>query len=337
VLSLDGGGIKGIIPAMILAEIEKRAKVPTSYMFDHIAGTSTGAILGAGLTIPHPDRPMHPKYTAYDILELYADPRKAEQIFARAHNSMGPWDAKFAAGGRGRVVQEYYGNTTLSGALTDLSIVACNQTEGKVVVEFNKSDHPTMSLVDAVTASSAAPTFFPAHIIGTTEYIDGGLVCNNPSLLAYESALKRANKPIRMWSLGCGDVMEDSEAHGHGLLHWAPTATAQAMRGQQHAADKHMATELGSDYTRWNLLFETHHELDDIRPGTMKEYVELAKQFIAEHDDQINHMVQELTEVGNAWFVLQYVRFPHLLHISLSRPKAGVRDAKARSTVWGRL
>jgi hypothetical protein len=303
VLCLDGGGIKGIIPAMILAEIEKRAKVPISHMFDHIAGTSTGAILGAGLTIPHPDRPLHPKYTAYDILELYADPKKAEQIFARAPNFLGLWDARFVAGGRGRVVEEYYGNTTLSGALTELSIVACNQTEGKVVVEFNKSDHAAVSLVHAVMASSAAPTFFPAHIIGPTEYIDGGLVCNNPSRLAYESALKRASKPIRMWSLGCGDVMEDFEAHGHGLLHWAPAATAQAMRGQQHAADKHMATELGSNYTRWNLLFETHHELDDIRPDTMKEYVELAKQFIAEHDDQINHMVQELTEVWSAWCV----------------------------------
>lgn len=68
-LSLDGGGIRGIIPAMVLAEIEKRTRKPVSELFDLIAGTSTGGLLALGLTKPGPGG--GPEYTAADMVRLY--------------------------------------------------------------------------------------------------------------------------------------------------------------------------------------------------------------------------------------------------------------------------
>ena len=61
VLSIDGGGIRGIIPAMVLGEIEDRTGKPASELFDLIAGTSTGELLALGLAKPAVGRnkPQH--------------------------------------------------------------------------------------------------------------------------------------------------------------------------------------------------------------------------------------------------------------------------------------
>lgn len=69
ILSIDGGGIRGIIPALILAEIEQRTGKPICQMFDLIAGTSTGGILALGLT--RPDDTGQPAYRAEDLVRLY--------------------------------------------------------------------------------------------------------------------------------------------------------------------------------------------------------------------------------------------------------------------------
>jgi patatin-like phospholipase/acyl hydrolase len=71
VLSIDGGGIRGIIPAMVLAEIEERTGKPIAEMFDLIAGTSTGGILALGLAMPEDGG--RPRYTASELIELYED------------------------------------------------------------------------------------------------------------------------------------------------------------------------------------------------------------------------------------------------------------------------
>ncbi|MGL9779880.1 MAG: patatin-like phospholipase family protein, partial [Wolbachia sp.] len=68
ILSVDGGGIRGIIPAIILAEIEKRARKPIAEIFDLMAGTSTGGIVVAGLC-----KKDKPQYSANDLVELYRE------------------------------------------------------------------------------------------------------------------------------------------------------------------------------------------------------------------------------------------------------------------------
>ena len=80
ILSIDGGGIRGVIPSVLLEQLEKRSGQPISALFDLIAGTSTGGILAVGLTVPGEQR--KPKYTATDMVELYAD--RGHEIFQRS-------------------------------------------------------------------------------------------------------------------------------------------------------------------------------------------------------------------------------------------------------------
>src|SRR5688572_6661205 len=89
ILALDGGGIRGIIPAMVLAELERRTRRPIADLFDLIAGTSTGGILALGLVRPGPGgKPYH---TARALVELYE--RDGPKIFARS-----PWHRVAALG-----------------------------------------------------------------------------------------------------------------------------------------------------------------------------------------------------------------------------------------------
>src|SRR5215216_5033946 len=90
VLSIDGGGIRGIIPAMVLAEIERRTGKRIAEMFDRIAGTSTGGILALGLTKPGQDG--GPEYSAKKLIELYET--EGGKIF-----SIPVWHRLHSAGG----------------------------------------------------------------------------------------------------------------------------------------------------------------------------------------------------------------------------------------------
>jgi patatin-like phospholipase/acyl hydrolase len=80
ILSIDGGGIRGIIPAMLLCEIEKRTGKPISELFDYVAGTSTGGILALGLNAPSEGDPHKPRYSAKDLLEVYE--KHGNEIFS---------------------------------------------------------------------------------------------------------------------------------------------------------------------------------------------------------------------------------------------------------------
>ena len=97
ILSIDGGGIRGIIPAMILAEIERRTHRRIADLFHLIAGTSTGGILALGLTVPDMDNERGrngrrtPKYRALDLVKLYE--RDGEAIFPSS------WQKVWSIGG----------------------------------------------------------------------------------------------------------------------------------------------------------------------------------------------------------------------------------------------
>ncbi|MEM6903501.1 MAG: patatin-like phospholipase family protein, partial [Pseudomonadota bacterium] len=73
VLSIDGGGIRGIIPLRVIAEIEGRLGRPISDAIDLAAGSSTGGIIAAGLTAPHPVRPDQPRFKAQDLEQFYVN------------------------------------------------------------------------------------------------------------------------------------------------------------------------------------------------------------------------------------------------------------------------
>jgi len=200
VLSIDGGGIKGIVPAMILAEIEKRTGKEIHELFDLIAGTSTGGILALGLTKPNEDRPGA-EFSAKKLVELYT--KEGEKIFEERKKisylpfSSSPiqlleslfktlnfniklpelFESKYIRSGKDKVLKEWLGKTLLNKALTEALIISY-ETNKRVPFLFTSncakenlnSDYfleicSDCKMHDAAMATSAAPTFFKSHVL----------------------------------------------------------------------------------------------------------------------------------------------------------------------------
>src|SRR3954452_14332493 len=81
ILAIDGGGIRGLIPAVVLADLERRTGRRVAELFDLIAGTSTGGILACALTRPAPDGGQGPAFAAADLIGLYES--EGPEIFHR--------------------------------------------------------------------------------------------------------------------------------------------------------------------------------------------------------------------------------------------------------------
>lgn len=240
VLSLDGGGVRGIIPARILFEIERRTNKPISELFDLIVGNSTGGIIALGLTTP--DINNRPKYTAEEVLNFYM--KNANRIFKKSFwrnvkSGWGLWGAKYDRTDLDHILEDLFGNTQLSETLKPVLVISylINSTEIHIwtsrVARENKRDY---LLKDIAGATSAAPTYFaPKKMIDSrgkiTFEIDGGIYANNPSTIAiteiYRSFPDITRESILIVSIGTGQIKFDKEfekLENLGVIGWIITS-----------------------------------------------------------------------------------------------------------------
>lgn len=208
ILSIDGGGIRGIIPAAIVEYLETRLKTLTNNKdvkigdyFDLIAGTSTGGILTCIYLCPDEKDLSRSKYSASDALELYM--KYGNQIFFKnfwqQFKNFQLWNENFPADNLEVLLDQYLGNTLLSQLTKPCVISAYNFYERKAIF-FNSADSRKLGgevkefkAKHVARATSAAPTYFePAMINSLSDapqyLIDGGVFVNNPALCAYSEA-----------------------------------------------------------------------------------------------------------------------------------------------------
>jgi patatin-like phospholipase/acyl hydrolase len=217
VLAVDGGGIRGYIPALVLAEIEKRAKMPAAKLFDLIVGTSTGGIIGigvaAGMSADELAR-FYPDYgrRIFGGVDRPAWQKRVMGYGATFGESMGqparkfgaPWGGNKKFGGNARhranglegVLQDVLGERRLSEVAVPLAVTSFDGVTSQPVV-FSSRDAQRDGALDlplrvAARATSAAPTYFPPceyEWAGRIcKFIDGGVWANNPSAVALSEA-----------------------------------------------------------------------------------------------------------------------------------------------------
>jgi patatin-like phospholipase/acyl hydrolase len=217
ILSIDGGGVRGIIPSTILECLESALQDldgPTAVLadyFDVIAGTSTGGLVTAMLTVPGDVDKTRPKFSAKDVSDLYlADAATIFPPVATGWKKFLPgWligilamlrKPKYDGTGLEKVIESKVGTTVrLSETLTNVVIPSFDVTKQQPVF-FNNLDAKRDPLLDPPIAkvargTSAAPTYLPAVQFSTgpeTAYnlVDGGVFCNNPTHVAIVQAIK---------------------------------------------------------------------------------------------------------------------------------------------------
>jgi predicted acylesterase/phospholipase RssA len=242
VLSIDGGGIRGILPAMVLADLERRTNRPIIDLFDLIVGTSTGGLVGLALSCP--DAEGKPRHTARDVIRLYEV--EGKRVFSRSvwHKirSVGALtEGKYPAAGIEGVLQDYFGECRLKDALCDV-VVPAYEIERRMPFFFKTANARTKSYYDypmktVIRAATAAPTYFePTQIPldGPNDYyalVDGALFAYNPGMCAYVEALRRYPDydGVIMVSLGTGKLtrrLPYDEVRDWGAARWAQPAFA---------------------------------------------------------------------------------------------------------------
>jgi predicted acylesterase/phospholipase RssA len=289
VLAIDGGGIRGLIPALVLEEIEHRTGRPAAELFDLVAGTSTGAIITCALTRPQP-------MPAARIAEIYE--QEGPEIFDRSSLQIitsvgGLIDERYDARGLVTSLRRHLGDARLSEATVAVLITTYDLERRQALVLRRDED---VAMVDAAHASSAAPTYFEPLHLGDRTLIDGGVFAINPSVLAYAEA---GGELEVLCSLGTGQhtrPLPFEEVKDWGALDWARPIIDVVFDGSADAVDAQLERLIADRYIRLQTrLDEASDDLDDASPENLAALRREAEQLIAERTDDIDRLCSLLT------------------------------------------
>jgi uncharacterized protein len=294
VLSIDGGGIRGIIPAVILEKLQECLGRELWQSFDLIAGTSTGGIIALGIgTGCNNGQPYSPS----ELLNFYLENGPAifkKNVLTGLRQICAP---KYSPSALEEALGKNFGDAQFSSALTPLLISSYDLKDqipfffkSHRIAQNSSFDWP---LTDIARATSAAPTFFrPLHLERSREdyvLVDGGVYVNNPSMAAYAEA--RALYPdadrIVVVSVGTGDRQDHiqySAAKRWGLLGWATKIVPIFMDSVSEAVDYELKTVPGCTYYRLQVpnLTSAAAQMDDVSPKNLANLQTTAHKYIDE-------------------------------------------------------
>ncbi|CAJ1948037.1 unnamed protein product [Sphenostylis stenocarpa] len=221
VLSIDGGGIRGIIPATVLEYLDNalKAKDPTTslaHYFDVISGTSTGGLMTAMLAAPTSPHSKHPLFNPSQVLQFYK--KYGPEIFKpRAWydpEKCPKYDGVFLRDITGKLLKD----TRLNQTLTNVVITSFDERKIKPVIFSNfklkTATYLNAKLSDIALATSAAPTYLPSHQFENDgvefDLLDGAMAANNPAVVAVSEVIQHSeNKEILLLSLGTGTTQKN--------------------------------------------------------------------------------------------------------------------------------
>lgn len=326
ILSIDGGGIRGIIPGQVLVFLEERLKKISNNSnariadyFDLIAGTSTGGILTCAYLCPEKENSSRPKFTAQEVVNLYLE--RGAEIFSiplrhKIKTTAGITDEKYPSAPLEKALVDYFGDVRLSQLLKPCLITSYDITrrQGHFFTQHDAIHKKGWDyyVKDIARATSAAPTYFEcAKVKSLTNInyplIDGGVFVNNPTLCAYSEVhhkFKVTAKEMAILSLGTG--FEETEydykqAKDWGMMGWIRPLISIMMSGVSEVVDYQLkqiysAVKAPNQYLRINTEFPitVNPEMDDASIENIAALKELGTETAQKFDDQIEEYVKLL-------------------------------------------
>ncbi len=197
ILSIDGGGIKGLYSASILASLELKTGKSITEHFDMICGTSTGGLIAIGLANGMSAKSLVDLYMTKGSLIFPTSNNRFVRSFQNSYKSLKQifFSNKHSVKPLKRILEDLFEDKTMNDATNLLCIPSFNLTNGQPKV-FKKSGSQTelfvdstIKLVDIALATSAAPSYYPIHEHNNFLYTDGGVWANNPSLCGLLEAI----------------------------------------------------------------------------------------------------------------------------------------------------
>lgn len=267
ILSIDGGGIRGIIPGQIMVALEEKLKIKTGNQdmrladyFDFFAGTSTGGILTCLLLCPSEADPQKARFTAKEAVDLYLN--HGGKIFNRnalqkVLNPNGLLDEIYNASPLERLLHEYFGDLRLS-QLVKPCLIPSYDIDNRSAHFFTQQDFAKYGagkdflISDVCRATSAAPTYFETALVKSMSgvsypLVDGGVFANNPTLCAYSEVRNAIDNPtaadMYIVSIGTGSQhisYKYKQAKDWGKIGWIQPVIDIMMAGASETTNYHL-------------------------------------------------------------------------------------------------
>jgi patatin-like phospholipase/acyl hydrolase len=300
VLAIDGGGIRGLIPALVLAELERRSGRRVFELFDVIAGTSTGGILACAMCAPDP-------LPAEEVAAIYQEEGPTifdRSVWQRIRSAEGLLDEKYDAGALDRALERFLGDKRLADTVPELIVPAYDMTEPgpfffktRTARERRAEDFP---LTVVARATAAAPTYFEPLPVGERALVDGGVYAVNPAMSAFAEVLRfHPSADVVLLSLGTGQRTRSrsfADIDDWGLVEWARPILDVVFDGISDAVDYQLRHVL-DEGRYWRLQVEltrASDDLDDASPENMRELRRHAEELIAARSDELDAAVAAL-------------------------------------------
>jgi len=295
ILSIDGGGLRGLIPLLVLKEVEKITGKKIHELFDLIVGTSTGGIIACGLTATKDGKT--PLLTIDKLIDLYTT--KGGEIFPYKSNLFTKisaiFDPKFKADGLDKALGEYFLNLKLSNTLKPIIVSSYDIRNNEVVMfksrKSNEAGYDAL-LKDVCRATSAAPTYLPSYEMPfggkLRTCVDGGVFINNPALAGVSDAIRNTYGikdlnvgDITLLSLGTGIYTENlgvKNTDDWGLKDWARPISDIMMQATSKSVD-YECNELLDRYLRFQITIDdkAKSDMSDSRPETANYLIDRVK------------------------------------------------------------
>lgn len=330
ILSIDGGGIRGIIPGMILVALEEKIQKATKNQnahlidyFDFFAGTSTGGILLSILLCPDDENPQKPKYTAKQALDIYLE--HGVEIFSanrwrRFLGKFGLVSELYDATILEKILDGYFGNKKLSELLRPCIITAYDieLRKNHLFRQQKAISHGASRdfyIKDVCRATSAAPTYFSVAEIfslAKTRYplVDGGVFAHNPSLSALLEVMKtyKTYRIDDIWILSLGTGLskisyqyEDFKkkkaiAIGPALVDIMSSSSAES--SNYFLKQLFRSVNESNNYIRIDPinLSSIDSSMDAATPSNIQKIVSLGDKLVSENEDLLDQIVENLIE-----------------------------------------
>lgn len=319
-LSLDGGGIRGLITALILQEIEERANEPIRELFDLIVGTSTGGILASGLAT-NSRSSGHGPFSAKDLAKFYRD--QGTQIFGDK-KFWGPlFGPKYNVDPLEDRLLDQLGDAQLEHTCPDIVITSYDIEERRPYFFKTRKARTNKQLRNhllrhVARATSAAPTLFEPLLLDKVQWegenktrvlIDGGVFASNPAMIALIEARHNGTElnDILLCSIGTGmnnELYSYSKAKGYGYIGWAKRLSYIMMDGMSdsvhyHARDLIPVSQIGSTrpwYHRFDIELrgKASDSMDDTSLENIDRLEKTARAIIRKYDKELDELIQLL-------------------------------------------
>jgi uncharacterized protein len=300
ILAIDGGGIRGLIPAVVCQRLEAWSRTPIHELFDLIAGSSTGGILALGLASPPNGK------TAESIVNLFKD--EGPHIFSRPrgfiHHLKGP---KYSSEKLEHALLSHFGSLKLSEAIVDVLVTAYDIQQRRPIyftwAQGNRSADDDYLMREVALGTSAAPTYFAPARVGAHVVIDGGLVANNPAGVAYAQAKRLwPNEELLLISLGTGTLtsfISPTAAKSWGTLYWLKNIIDCTFDGNSKATEDFFTHTHLEHYWRFQGgLSQATQELDGVSQGAIAGLQQIGEGIASTNERHLLELIELLKRAG---------------------------------------